>query len=219
MRTFSPTALTYLSAGQGVFVRLLVWIRAKDRDTGAIEAVGLWNDAYNHSFTIGGELRTYYGAGGLIGSDPLTMQAGLVVRMHQLTLSPLAPAVAQALRGYDSRHAPVEIHRALFSTETHNLIEEPHRVFRGYVDTVKLTTPEIGGEARAEVSLASAARALTIPLAAKKSDETQRRRGGDRFARYADVSGGGEIYWGEINARAPVAKPSASERTPQARDD
>jgi len=137
------------------------------------------------------------------------MQTGLVVRMQRLTLSPLSPEVAQMLRGYDPRLAPVEIHRALFYPESRELVAEPRRVFKGWIDQAPITTPAIGGAAMAEVSLASAARALTIPLAAKKSDETQRRRGGDRFRRYADVSGQVEVWWGEARAN-PTPTPPAT---------
>jgi hypothetical protein len=137
------------------------------------------------------------------------MQTGLVVRMQRLTLSPLSPEVAQMLRGYDPRLAPVEIHRALFYPESRELVAEPRRVFKGWIDQAPITTPEIGGAAMAEVSLASAARALTIPLAAKKSDETQRRRGDDRFRRYADVSGQVEVWWGEARAN-PTPTPPAT---------
>jgi len=52
-------------------------------------------------------------------------------------LSPLTPEVALLLRGYDTRLALAEVHRGLLSLETGQLIAEPIRVFRGWVDEVK----------------------------------------------------------------------------------
>ena len=46
------------------------------------------------------------------------------------------------------------------------------------------------------VTLVSAARELTRRLALKKSDESQRRRSGDQFRQYADVSGEVGVWWG-----------------------
>ncbi len=69
--------------------------------------------------------------------------------------------MAQLLRGYDARLAPAEVHRALLSLETGQLIAEPIRVFRGWVDEVKILTGEVGGTGEATVTLTSAARGLT----------------------------------------------------------
>lgn len=197
MRSYDSTTGTYLGSRGGVIARSLVWVEAKNRTSGATETMGLWTGDDHQEFVIGGQTRLYFGAGNLLQLEPITMQTGLVVRMHKVTLSPLSPEVALLLRGYEPRLAPVEIHRALFWPESRDLIAAPHRVFRGWIDEVTIPTPEIGGAAQAEVTLASAARALTIPLALKKSDETQRLRGDDRFRRYADVSGAVDVWWGE----------------------
>ncbi|PKP67336.1 MAG: hypothetical protein CVT86_01935, partial [Alphaproteobacteria bacterium HGW-Alphaproteobacteria-8] len=103
-------------------------------------------------------------------------------------------------RGYDARLAPVEIHRAFFAPASGELIEAPHRVFKGWIDAISLPTPEVGGQGAVEVTLASSARALTRPLALKKSDESQRRRSDDRLRRYTDISGSVDVYWGEAKA-------------------
>lgn len=206
MRTYDAATLAALQARAGLVARVLFWVRAKNRDTGVEEAMGLWTGADATDFDIDGESRKYYGAGALLGVEPIVMQTGLTVRMHRVSLSPLAPEVAQLLRGYEPRMAPVEIHRALLDPDSHDLVAPPHRVFRGWIDELKITTPAQGGRAKAEVTLASASRALTRTLSLKKSDESQRRRADDRFNRYADVSGNVDIFWGE---KRLSEKPSA----------
>lgn len=204
MRSFDPATAAAIAA-PSIVARALIWIRARDRVSGAEQALGLWTGDDSAQFTINGQSRSYAGAGALLSIDPIISQSGLLVRMSRITLSPLAPEVAQAIRGYDPRLAPVEIHRALFSPDTFNLVAEPHRVFSGWIDELVINTPEVGGEATVEVTLASSARALTRGLPIKKSDETQKRRSGDRFRRWADISAAVDVYWGELRAAAPAA--------------
>ena len=176
---------------------------ARNRETGAQEALGLWQGDDHLTIAIDGANRTYYGAGGLIGVEPIRAGIGLEVRMLQLALSPLTPEVAQLLRGYDARLAPAEVHRGLLSLETGQLIVEPIRVFRGWVDAVKIRTGEVGGTGEATVTLASAARGLTRPLTLTRSDAEMRRRNvGDAFRRYTDIAGEVGVWWGESRERA-----------------
>ena len=203
MRILDPTSVAYLSARTGVASRHMVHVIARNRTTGAAEALGLWQGDDHLTIAINGTNRTYYGAGGLIGVEPIRAGIGLEVRMLQLALSPLTPEVAQLLRGYDARLAPAEVHRGLLSLETGLLIAEPIRVFRGWVDEVKIRTGEVGGTGEATVTLASAARGLTRPLTLTRSDaEMRRRNAGDAFRRYTDIAGEVGVWWGEKRERA-----------------
>jgi len=207
MRPLTPTTAAALASG-AVVARLLVWVEAMNRTTGAPETLGLWTGEDHRTFEIDGTARTYFGAGGLLQVEPVTMQAGLTVRMHRLTLSPLAPEGAELLRGYDPRLAPVEIHRALFDPETMDLLDAPHLVLRGQVDEAPITTPEIGGEASAQLVVAGAARALTRACTLKKSPEALRARApGDAFRDYAAVAGEVKVWWGEARASTAPAAP------------
>lgn len=211
MRSFAPAELTYLQARTGVSVHVLVWISARNRSTGATETLGLWTGDEDRSFVIGGASRSYLGAGGILGLEPLMMQTGLVVQMQELRLSFVTPEVQSLILTYDAAFAPVQIHRAFFDTTTGALVAEPRRVWSGYVDRAPLPTPEIGGEAALAVQMTSAARALTRPLTLTKSDAVQKARGGDGFRRYQDVSGKVTVVWGEKRetAAAPATAPVA----------
>lgn len=203
MRILDTASAEYLSGHTGVASRHMVHVIGRNRDTDAQEALGLWQGDDHLTIAIGGVNRTYYGAGGLIGVEPIRAGIGLEVRMLQATLSPLTPEVALLLRGYDTRLAPAEVHRGLLSLETGQLIAEPIRVFRGWVDALKIRTGEVGGTGEATVTLASAARSLTRALTLTRSDTEMRRRNtGDRFRDYADIAGEVGVWWGEKRERA-----------------
>ena len=208
MRSYSPSELTYLQSRGGFTAKSLLWVSARNRSTGATESLGLWTGDEDRSFTIGGASRLYYGAGSILGIDAITMQAGVGVRLQRVSLSILTPEVQQLFKGYDAGLAPVEIHRALFDPLSGDLIAEPQRVWKGFVDQAPEHTPELGSEGGMDVSLASAARALTKGLSLTKSDAVQQLRSGDRFNRYADVSGSVTVVWGEKREVGPQATAS-----------
>jgi hypothetical protein len=189
MRILDTASAEYLSTHTGVASRHMVHVIGRNRSTGAQEALGLWQGDDHLTIAIDGVNRTYYGAGGLIGVEPIRAGIGLEVRMLQATLSPLTPEVALLLRGYDTRLAPAEVRRGLLSLETGQLIAEPIRVFRGWVDEVKIRTAEVGGTGEATVTLASAARGLTRALTLTRSDTEMRRRNAG-------------VWWGEKRERA-----------------
>lgn len=208
MRILDPISTEYLSACTGVTSRHMIHVVARNRATGAQEALGLWQGDDHLTIAINGVNRSYFGAGTLIGMEPIRAGIGLEVRMLQLALSPLTPEVTLMLRGYDARLAPAEIHRGLLSLETGQLIAEPIRVFRGWVDEVKIRTGAVSGTGEggdtgeATVTLASAARGLTRALTLTRSDaEMRRRNAGDRFRAYTDIAGEVGVWWGEKRRR------------------
>lgn len=212
MRAYSPAVLARLQARDGIAVRLYVLISGRSYATGDMEAMALWTGADVVTRTLGTRTVTCYGAGGLIGIDPITMEPGLRVAMHRVSLSSLDPAAEMAMRGYDTRLARVEVWRGLHDPLTLRLIDAPHRLIKGRAHHLDMPRPAVGGDSTCTLTVASAAIALTRTVAARQSDEDQRRRQGDRFFRYADVSGSVQVYWGEERASAEsagVARPGA----------
>lgn len=198
MRSYSTSTLAALQERGALSARSLLWITAKDRTTGDPESIGFWNGDDNLTFSIGGEDRIFYGAGSIIGIDPIVMTVGAVVQMQRVTLSAIAPEVEQAIRGYDTRLAPITIYRALFSTDSGALIDEPHVVFKGSIDSVPLKRNGIGSSFTGEMTIAGAARALTRSLPTMKSDADLRRRNpDDAFRQYASIAGSVPYYWGQ----------------------
>lgn len=210
MRDWSAPELTYLQKRGGLMIRALVWVTARDRSTGLPQTMGLWTGEEDREFVIGGVTRLYHGAGPFIGIEPIVMTTGVQVRMQRLQLASFSAEVQQLALGYDVSLAPVEIHRALYDPETGDLIDEPRLAWKGQIDQLPLPTAEVGGEAVADVQLASSARDLTRGLTLTKSDAVQQLRGGDRFRRYQDVTGKVAVVWGAKRATAGTAGGSAT---------
>lgn len=136
MRVFSSPTAAYF-ASRGPFVgHVLIWFTARNRDNGDAETIGFWTGADHRDFVIDQSTRRYYAAGALLRCDPIRRQTGIKVSKQRVVFSQVAPEVQLAVRGYDIRHAPVELHRALFAPLSDNLIDEPHEILRGYVDKV-----------------------------------------------------------------------------------
>lgn len=196
MRTFSPATSAYFASRAAFVGHVLIWFRAKNRATLATETIGFWTGADHQVFTIGGEDRTYYAAGTMLKVDQIRRVAGLKVRSQRVTFSQVSPEAQLAVRGYDIRHAPVEMHRALFDPLSHTLIDEPHVLLRGYVDKAPITTPAKGGAGQLVVEIASAGRALTKPLSRFRSNASmEATRPGDGFRKYASVAEVKETPW------------------------
>ena len=197
MRTYDGSTQTYIDARDGIVARHLLWFTARNRSTGAAETLGIWNGDDHQTFTIGTS-RLYYGAGALLDIEPIVAGVGLSVRIHQIRLSGIDANVEQLLRGYDARLASVEMHRAVFSLTTGSLVGTPYRVVKGWVNQVKIMT---GETSEATISIASAARALTKPLALYRSDAAMRQRSAtDTFREYTDISGNVGVWWGELRS-------------------
>lgn len=117
--------------------------------------------------------------------------------MHTITLAAISPEVEQAVRGYDARLAPVEVHGLLIDPVLNTIVGVPWPALRGWVDEVEIRTPGVDGEGGIDLRIASAARALTRTLSLKRGDASHQLRGGDRFRRYAEISGTASVSWGE----------------------
>lgn len=214
MRFYSAEALAYLQGRDGIEVHDLIWIVARDRESGDPAPLGLWTGGRELALEIAGDPRVYVGAGTFLSRDPIRAGLGVRVRYLSVELSSITPEAAEAIRLYDSRRARVEMHRALFDPLSRLLVEEPHRIWSGEVDGLGVST---GAQAVARVDLASSARRLTGRLPLFRSDAAMRLRsgGGDGFRKYADISGATPVWWGERRHQvAPPVAPSANESAP-----
>lgn len=201
MQSRDPALRAHLISRKPIIVHHLLWVSARHRASGAVERLGLWTGPDHQDFVIEGETRGYFGAGGMIGMEALTSAAGTDVRSTRLKLSGIAPEVEMAVRGYDARQAPVQIHRMVINPDTGLMLGAPVRRLDGWINKLEMVTADEGRDARCELTLVSNARAGTRALSLKKSDASQRLRvlpggGEDRFYQYADVSGAVPVKWG-----------------------
>lgn len=203
VRQVDSTTSNHLQAREGVIPRNFVWITAKDRETGTLESIGFWDgldsvDVTVVSGTTGAlEERTYHAWGALLQIDRIQRAPELSIRTIRIGLSQVSEAVQQVFRGYDARLAPVEVHRGFLNPETRLLLAPPVPRFIGWINKAPLTTPKAGEEGGVSVEVVSHVRMLTRTNPGRRSDNTQRQRGGDRFRRYAGTAAEWEFWWGE----------------------
>lgn len=198
MRDFDPATAAFLATRPtGISTNILVWIVARDRVTGAPAPIGFWNGADHETITVEGQPRAYFGAATLLGIDSLVYGSGLEVRNASLSLAAISPEVEQAVRGYDTRLAAIEVHRILWDAVLNTMQGPPHLILRGQIDAAPISTPAEGGSGGITVSVTSSARSFTRTLALRRDDESQRRRNDDRIRRYATLSGVIPVKWGE----------------------
>lgn len=221
MRDYGTATESMLASLSGVISRHLVWVQARRRSTGLIEAVGFWNGLDVRQFTVGETARSYQGAGSILGLDPIRGEVGLNVRMHTIRFSGIPAAVVNLVNLYDLRGAAVEVHRVFFDPVKAVQVGVPVRVIKGWVEEMPLPRAAEGQAADISMTVASAARALTRTLALKKSDSAQRRiNAADRGREYAATSGAVPVFWGagkSQNGTPPpttvtTATPTADER-------
>lgn len=186
-----------------------IWITAKNRVTGNPESLGLWSgwDTVTaqvlHPDTLAPVSRDYHASGGVIEWPAIPLESNLSIRTIRVRLSQINSEVLDTIVGYDAKHAPVEIHRGYLDKETQLMVAPAVPRFVGWINGAPKRIPAIGGEGGIELAIVSHTRSLTRVNPAKRSDEAQRRRDGDRFRRYTDVAGGwlANIHWGEAKAK------------------
>lgn len=197
MSNLTPEAQAQLEERRGTDATALLWIRAKNRETGAPETLGLWTGDDHQEFLINGEIRAYYGAGNVIDVPPIVVKPGFVVRNLRIKLPPLTDQVKTLLHSYEPRLAAVEIHSCPMNIDTGRPLGEPKRMFKGFLNQAPQEIAAKGGAGFTELVLVSQGRRLTFGLPLKRSgDELQRRNPVDRGREYSDFAGDWTVQWG-----------------------
>lgn len=160
-------------------VDYLIWVRSRAWDTGVIHEGGLWTGALARTFTVGGVVRDYQGAGPVIQISPIVYGIGTsAIQSQTVKLNGLAPEVEVLFRAYNPQQADVEIHRWRRPgfTEMGGVIE---RAFKGKIDSMTFTRDASDTETSVvtytcTVKLMSSSRAGTRVLHLTRSDASQR---------------------------------------------
>lgn len=212
MRASGPDIAAALAAApdEGLVVRQFVWITARRRDNGAPAAFGFWSGLLPITLDVvsgldGSIVNRIYADGALKGVDNVRLTTGLRIKPWSFTLDKNHDLVRLALREYDPRGGLVEYHRVPLSISARRPVAPPRCRFIGQIDQLDFTRPTANGEGGVVVSCVGATAELTRTNPAKRSDETQRLRFGDRHSRYADVAHQWDIKWGEQATGTPEA--------------
>ena len=204
MRSLPSAVAAHYAAGGHADVQVLVWITARDRVTGDPQSLGFWTGADHQVIEVEGASRTYYGVGALLEIEPVASVSSAQERVWSLSASPLDAQIAEAVRTYDARLAPVEVHEWHHDPITNLPLADPVRVIRGTLMEMNIPTPPEGQDTAATLQIVSDAYRLTRGLTKKRSDEALQSRtdGADRFRRYNSLVGI-NVWWGEQSATDP----------------
>lgn len=201
MQNLDPNFIASLQATReiGIAPVYFVWIEATNRSTGATETMGLWSGdediAQNVQTPTGGlATREYLGRVNLSVAD-LKLVADLTDEPVTVSMSQIAPATQQLVRGYDVRLAYCEIHATSRVGGVFSSV--PQLQFIGIVDDLEIGTPQVGGEGN--IGLVVRSELMTQMLApnpAKSSDSHQKRRqANDRFSEYSGTVQARKVQW------------------------
>lgn len=203
MRSIS-TANQAALAARALVARDFLWFVARDRTTGESVPVGFWSDIENVSAqvldpdTLLPVVRSYYGAGGLISIDDIPAVSTIQVQDVHIRMSQLDEQVANAVRGYDTKQARVEIHRGLFDPISRDLVAPAVVRFVGFVNVIEVHTGAENEDGYVDITCTSHTQELTRSNPATRSHADQQTRApGDTFFIDAAVVGDWEFQWGE----------------------
>lgn len=169
-------------AGRHVKRRLFIWVESRTPE-GDPDPVGFYDDVGDIIY-LG---RTYHGSGNVIEVGTVSARSDMSVPVMVLTLSGVEEAALVLVKGTVIEQAPITVQVGLFNPTTRQIIPPllPH--FKGFVDNARITTPEVGGESRMEITCESRSRALTQGRTDTRSDASSRIRDpADTF--YADTA-------------------------------
>lgn len=218
MRSANAAFLSAIAGAteSGIDVRRSLTIWPKEWDTGDVVEIGLWtgDDPITTSVMdgeTGGTVSRSFIGGVDLAIPAIPRTSGLTIQTFEITMSQIADAVQTVMRTYDARMASAEIHEWILDASGAP-VSPPESVWLGVVDEGGLETPAAGAEGRVRIVVVSEPiRMLTRKNPRKRSDEGQKRRSGDRFARYSNSAGYTMVYWGE-NAPPKAGNPNGGDR-------
>jgi hypothetical protein len=115
--------------------------------------------------------------------------------------------------------APIEIHRGIFDVATNQIVDPAICRFQGYINSAPITVPKSGNskdgsssEGGIDLECVSRSRILTKTSGQLFSDETLKKRSGDRFGRYLDMAGQWRVWWGQETKEIGGEKKPIKER-------
>lgn len=206
--------MDWFAARKPYAVRSLLWLKVRDRTTGAVVEVGFWNGEDDMAIDVVEPstesivTRTFVAGGPALQFLGVEDAAGLDIAPVEVSLSAIDATVATAVRGYEMRAAPMEIYLGFKDPEARGFLAPPRVVFEGVVNNVAIPDPAPGGAAEMTLSGVPLTRLLTIGRPGRLSDAEQQARAGDRILRYADTAHLVPLSWGQKTARVAGARRS-----------
>lgn len=207
--TYDPDVQAALDrAGvDGLVVRYLIHIEAKNRDTAETESLNLWTGEITRDLQVenprtGGIVtRTYVSGHGWLKLPSIPQKLELEARSLRLPITRLPQEVIDIIRTYDPQFKQIDLHRMIFDKVTRQPLAPAKCLFFGFTNSAPIEVPAAGGEGVVELEMSTTSRYLTRTRGDKFSDEFLKRRDNDRFGKYLDVAGLWRVFWGEEEER------------------
>lgn len=193
-------AALYAAPTKGLIVRDFVWFKARNRSNGDLETIGISSEAVALTIDVTrpdtGEIanRDYQPGAGMMSIPGIPSSLKFEEKRLRLTFSRLSPAIINAVKVYDVKGEPVEIHRAFFDPDTRRQVDPAHCRFDGFVRAVSIKKARAGEEGSIYVDIVDHGASLRAnPI--KISPAHFRARSGDRGGDYVDADP--HIVWGQ----------------------
>lgn len=204
MRVRSSAIQAALEAGILV-LRDFAWVGGRDLETGDLTYQGFYSGLGTVSAPVIDPIlnaevtRTFVGGGAAFTRSPLTATSDMTIRTMRVGLSQINSAVADSVRGYNLRQAPIQLYEGTFSPTTRKLIEAAECVFVGVINNVEIITPKAGEVGSITLTLTSQLGEMTRANPDVRSGASQRNRsGGDSFYDWTQNVKGIPINWGRV---------------------
>lgn len=199
MRDLSPATIAALQSDR-IIHRHFIWFKATNRTTGDLETVGVGTEAVAMTVPVirpdtGAVVdRVYQPNAGLIRMPPIPTSLKLEERRIRLEFSRLSPAIINAVKVYQVKGQPIEIHRGLFDPDTMNLVDPCHCRFDGFVKSARIKKAKVGDDGVVYLEITDHSASLR-PNPIKISKAFFLGRDGDRGGDH--IGADPNLSWGE----------------------
>ena len=197
----------------GIIIRRdFIWITALNEATEAMEHIGLWSGRYPITVPVIEPStrdvvnRVYQPMAGRMNIPPIPMEMSLKVRALELTFSSLSPAAINAIRVFNPRQQPIEIHRGLLDKVSRKLVDPAHVRWDGLVNQAPIDNGTVGLDGKAnndgQVRLQTVCHARWLTMASgDKMDAHFFQRRGDHAGDHISTIWRVPIPWGADQVR------------------
>lgn len=193
-----PTALSTHLAGNATSSRMMVWVVARDRTAGTLHPTGFWTGNADQTINVGGVMRDYRATGGLLAIPKTVHDVGDTSVRTDVTFFARSPELVQAVRVYDVRYAPIEVHKVYMDPMNDSIIGSPVLELRGMVDSVQENRPTPGQTGLVfTFKLIPGTVRFTRKLALRHSFASiNQANPADHFGKYFDITARVSAKWG-----------------------
>lgn len=194
------------NAHQGLIPVYLFWIKAKNRQTGEVEEIGISTSGFTRTIQVirpsdgAAVWRTYHAGVGLIEIPSIPSTMALQDTEIRVRFGNLAPEIVNAVKVFNPRGQGFQVHRLLLDRETRKPVDPALCLWDGIIKGTPIERDKVGGKGFVEIVSSGHTATLTRTNAIKMSDAFFEGRG-DQAGRYVATIWRVRIPWGQSSIR------------------